>query len=56
MNIEYVCRHLKLLRENCDLEIDFRIKNCYVHKREMVIVFLNFDDNKNIMLNLKKKS
>ena len=32
MDIECVCRQFKLLRENCDLEIDFRLKHCYVYK------------------------
>ena len=28
-----MCRQFKPLRENGDLEIDVRLKDCYVHKR-----------------------
>ena len=48
MNIEQFCRHFKLLRENCDLEIEFHLKHCYVHKRGKTIIYLSFDDGKNI--------
>lgn len=48
MNIEQFCIHFKLLRENCDLEIEFHLKHCYVHKREKIIIYLSFDDGKNI--------
>ena len=47
-NIEYVCRHFKLMRENCDLDIDFTLRECFVHKREKATVYLNFDNDKNI--------
>ena len=56
MNIEQVCRHFKLLRENCDIEIEFRLKYCYIHKCEKVLAFLNFDDNKSINVKKKKSS
>ena len=36
------------MQENYDLKIEFRLRHCYVHKREKVFVFLNFDDNKRI--------
>ena len=35
------------MQENCDLKIEFRLRHCYVHKREKVSVFLKFD-NKSI--------
>ena len=35
------------MQENCDLKIEFRLRHCYVHKREKVFVFLNFG-NKSI--------
>lgn len=48
MNIENVCRHFKLMQENCDLEIQFYLKHCYVHKREKALILLNFNNNKSI--------
>lgn len=54
MNIEQVCRHFKLLRENCDLEIEFQLKHCYVHKCEKTIIYLNFDDSKNINVKVEE--
>ena len=39
MNTEQVCRYFKLLQENCDLKIEFRLKHCYVYKREKKIIY-----------------
>ena len=55
-NIEYVCRHFKLMRENCDLDIDFTLRECFVHKREKATVYLNFDNDKNINVELEQKT
>lgn len=52
-NIEHVCRHFKL--ENCDLEINFTLRDCLVHKCEKIIVYLNFDNDKNIDLELARE-
>ena len=43
-----VCRQFKLLRENYHLNIDYSLIECYKHSLEKVIVYLNYDDNKNI--------
>ena len=43
------------MRENCNLEIEFRLRHCYVHKREKVFVFLSFHDNKNIDVKVKEE-
>lgn len=55
MNIENVCRHFKFMQENCDLEIQFYLKHCYVHKREKALIFLNFNNNKNIDIKTEGK-
>ena len=36
MNIEQVYRQFKFMGENCDLEIEFRLRHCYVQNREKV--------------------
>ena len=43
------------MRENCDLDISFTSRDCFVHKREKVTVYLNFDDDKNIDINLEQE-
>lgn len=35
------------MRENGNLDINFTSRDCFVHKREKVIVYLNFDDGNN---------
>ena len=43
-----VCCQFQLLRENCDLNISYIMKKCYKHSYEKAIIYLNYDDNKNI--------
>ena len=43
------------MRENCNIEIEFRLRHCYVHKRVKVFVFLNFHDNKNIDVKVEEE-
>ena len=43
------------MQENCDLEIQFYLKHCYVHKREKALIFLNFNNNKNIDIKTEGK-
>lgn len=40
------------MQENCDLDINITLRDCLVHKREKVIVYLNSDDVKNIDVEL----
>lgn len=35
------------MRENGNLDINFTLRDFFVHKREKVIVYLNFDDGNN---------
>ena len=35
------------MRENGNLDINFTSRDCFVHKREKFIVYLNFDDGNN---------
>ena len=55
MGIEQVCRHFKLMQQNCDLDINFPSRDSFVHKREKVTVYLNFDDDKNIGIKLEQE-
>ena len=55
MNIEQVCRHFKHLRENCDLAIEFWLKYCNEKKPEKVLVFLIFDDKKNVSVKIEEE-
>ena len=43
-----VSRQFQILRENCDLNIQYSIIECYKHSFEKAIVYLNYDDDKNI--------
>ena len=40
------------MQENCALDINITLRDCLVHKREKVIVYLNSDDVKNIDVEL----
>lgn len=55
VDVEIFCRHFKLLRENCDLEVSFSLSACHKHKREKAIIYLNFEDGKNIDIKLKRE-
>ena len=54
-NVELICLHFKLTRENCDLEISFTLRTCHKHKREKATIYLNFNDDKNINIRLERK-
>ena len=43
------------MRENCDLDINFILRDCFVHKREKATVYLNFDNDKNINIELEQE-
>ena len=43
------------MRENCNLEIEFRLRHCYVHEPEKAFVFLNVHDNKNIDVKVEEE-
>ena len=47
-DVSTVCRQLKRLRENSHLNIDDSLIECYKYLFERVIVYLNYDDDKNI--------
>ena len=47
-DVHTVCHQFKLLRENCHLNIDYSLIKCYKHSFEKVIIYLNYDDDKNI--------
>ena len=53
--VSTVCRQFKLLRENCHLNIDYRLIGCYKHSFEKVIVYLNSDDNKKIEVTTERE-
>ena len=42
------------MQENCDLDIDFILRDCFIHKREKATVYLNFDNDKNINVELEQ--
>ena len=41
--------------ENRDLDIDFTLRECFVHKLEKTTVYLNFDNGKNINVQLEQE-
>ena len=43
------------MQENCDLDINFTLSICHKHKRGKTIIYLNFDNDKNIDINLERK-
>ena len=54
-NIDHVCRHFKLMGENCDVNIYFTLRECFVHKREKATVYLNFENDTNINVELEEE-
>ena len=50
-----ICRQLQILRENSHLEIQYSITECYEHSYEKVIVYLNYDDDKNIDIKTERE-
>ena len=38
VNAEFFCRHFKLTRENCDLDINFTLSICHKHERKKTII------------------
>ena len=43
------------MQENCDLDLNFTMSICHKHKRGKTIIYLNFDNDKNIDINLERK-
>ena len=43
------------MRENSHLEIQYSITGCYKHSYEKAIVYLNYDDDKNIDIKTKRE-
>lgn len=46
-NLELICRHFKLMQENCYLDISFTLTTCHKYKLEKATIYLNFDNDKN---------
>ena len=55
-DVSAVCFQFKLLKENCRLNIEYSLIECYKHSTEMITVYLNYNDNKSIdVMNEKEK-
>ena len=55
-DVSAVCFQFKLLKENCHLNIEYSLIECYKHSIEMITVYLNYNDNKSIdVMNEKEK-
>ena len=55
-DVSAVCSQFKLLKENCHLNIEYSLIECYKHSIEMITVYLNYNDNKSIdVMNEKEK-
>ena len=55
-DVSAVCFQFKLLKENCHLNIEYSLIECYKHSIEMITVYLNYNNNKSIdVMNEKEK-
>ena len=54
-DVEFFCCPFKLLQEIGDLDISFALSTCCKHERQKTIIYLNFDDDKNIDINSERK-
>ena len=52
-DVEFFCCPFKLLQEIGDLDKSFALSTCCKHERE--VIYLNFDDDKNIDINSERK-
>ena len=52
-DVEFCCCPFKLLQEIGDLDISFALSTCCKQERE--VIYLNFDDDKNIDINSERK-
>ena len=50
-----ICYQFRILRENSHLEIQYSIFECYKRSFEKVIVYLNYEDDKNIDVMTERK-
>ena len=46
--ISAVCRQFKLLRESCNLNIEYSLTEYFKHLTEKAIIYLNYDDKKTL--------
>ena len=54
-DIRAVCCQFRLLRENCHLNIEYSLIECYKHLMEKVIVYLNYSDDKNFDIKTERE-
>lgn len=55
-DVNAVFRQFKRSSENCHLNIEYGLIECYKHSTEMITVYLNYNDNKSIdVMNEKEK-
>ena len=47
-DVSAVCYQFKLLRENCHLNIDYSLIECFKYLIEKAAIYLNYDDEKNV--------
>ena len=55
MDTESVCHQFQFLGENCDLEITYSLIHCYNYLREKVIIYIIFDDYKDIGIKVERE-
>ena len=55
-DISTICCQFKLLRKNCHLKIGYSLIECYKHSFEKAVVYLNHDDDKNIVIMAEREN